>query len=708
MNDSLAGNTPPNSPDVSIRLLVVEDDATTRMLVRSMCTREGYEVVLACDGLEGVTRFEEVEPDLVLMDVMMPNMDGFEACRRIRRLDRSEGTPIIMLTGADDIAAIAQAFDAGATDFITKPINWPLLMQRIRYAIRGGQLWRESRRNRLRQDSVRRIAQIAFWSWDPLTHAFDWSDDLESLLGHRGEVLSTLESLIDHVHDNDRERVRRAFSAAEAAHLRIELEFRLLAEEGERIIRLVGERGGEGRDTERLFGAVQNITDTRRAEALVDYLALHDELTGLGNRRLFGRTIQQFTSEQRDAQHPVMLVAWLDLTRFHRYNDELGETVGDTLLKLVAQRLRTLVDEGEVARVGGDEFAVLIHAPDVSEATLSFEHLLDALDAPFKIADDETHIAVSAGVACCPDDALQAEELLALAQEAQRHARVQGRRVLAARDIDAPRSGGSLDIERALRRAIANQEFHLVYQPQMSLREGRIVGVEALLRWKHPERGLVSPVEFVPVLEETGQILEVGAWVVAEACRQARRWELAGTPLRIGINLSPRQFLEPGLFEVIVENTRGAGVSSRLIELEITESLAMQNPDRAINLLERLRALGYRVAIDDFGIGYSSLEYLLKFPLDVIKIDRAFVTRITERQADRAIVRAITAIAQTMGATTIAEGIETLRQCDFIEALGVSEIQGYLIGKPMPVPDLEKLLKHFRRPGIAGDGQAES
>ncbi len=701
MNESLSGSPTDNEGEALIRLLVVEDDATTRMLVRSMCAREGYDVVLARDGCEGVAQFEDAEPDLVLMDVMMPNMDGFEACRRIRRLDRAEGTPIIMLTGADDIAAIAQAFDAGATDFITKPINWPLLMQRIRYAIRGGQLWREARRSRLRQASVRRIAQIAFWSWDPMSRAFEWSDELESLLGYTGESLATLEDLIDYVHDNDRERVRRAFQTAESADLRIELEFRLQGKDGERIIRLVGERGGEGRDSERLFGAVQNITDTRRAEALVDYLALHDELTGLSNRRLFGRTIQQFTSAQRDVSHAVLLVAWLDLARFHRYNDELGETVGDTLLKLVAQRLKMLVNEGEVARVGGDEFAVLIQAPDVAEAMQSFEHLLDALDHPFKVAEDELHIGVSAGVACCPDDAVQPEELLALAQEAQRHARNQGRRVLAAHEIEAPRSGGSLDVERALRRALANGELHLVYQPQMSLREGRIVGVEALLRWQHPERGLVSPVEFVPVLEETGQILEVGAWVVAEACRQARRWELAGTPLRIGINLSPKQFLEPGLFEIIVNSAREAGVSSRLIELEITESLAMQNPERAINLLERLRALGYRIAIDDFGIGYSSLEYLLRFPLDVIKIDRTFVTRITERQADRAIVRAITAIAQTMRAATIAEGIETLRQCDFIEALGVSEIQGYLIGKPMSVSHVEKLLESFCRPGIS-------
>ncbi len=681
------------------KLLIIEDMQATRMLVKGMLSKQGYEVLQAENGAEGVVLFEREHPDIVLMDVMMPVMDGFEACRRIRALDRAEGTPILMLTGAEDIEAIEQAFEAGATDFITKPINWALLTQRIRYALRGGQLVREVRQNRLRQASAQRIAQLGFWSWKPSDDSLEWSEDVAELLGQAPERIATLEALLPYVRADDRERVQREFRAAGTADLRLDLELRFAGSGGERIIRMIGERGVEGRDLDRFFGAVQNVTDSRRAEALVDYLALHDELTGLGNRRLFSQSIRRDLERLHLTNQGVLLVGWIDLSRFHRHNDMLGEAAGDTLLRQVAQRLRLQAVNGEIARVGGDEFAVLLHADDNAAALHRFGHLLDGLDHPFRVHDQETFLTCTAGAACFPDHGSDPEQLLTLAQEAQRQARSQGRRIVQSGEITAAVRTNTLDLERALRKALDKDEFHLVYQPQMDLRHGRIVGAEALLRWQHPERGLVSPVEFIPILEECGLITAVGAWVIEEACRQARQWELAGTPLRVGINLSARQFHDPALFDTIVTASGRSGVAAGSIELEITESLAMQNPEHAIELLKRLRKLGYKIAIDDFGIGYSSLEYLLRFPLDTIKIDRAFVHRITESQADRTIVRAITAMAQTLGLTTIAEGIEHLRQCDFIEALGVTEIQGYLIGRPMPPAELHRLLGTFARPG---------
>jgi len=683
------------------KLLIVEDMKSTRLLIKGVLGKEGYTVLQAENGAEGVELFKREAPDVVLMDVMMPVMDGFEACRRIRQLDRDEGTPIIMLTGAEDIEAIEQAFEAGATDFITKPINWPLLSQRVRYALRNGQLVREVRQNRLRQTSAQRIAKLGFWSWTPSEDIFEWSEDAASLLGYPIDHLNGLDAFIDSIASEDRERVRRTFLLAGSSDVRIELEVRLKGESGERIFRVVGERGTEGSDLDRLFGAIQDVTDTRRAEALVDYLALHDDLTGLGNRRLFSQSIRNHLEALRKSNNRKLVVGWIDLLRFHRHNDALGESVGDALLIQVGQRLRMLAIDGEVARVGGDEFAVLLLVDSYDEGLDRFKHLIDGLDHPFKVDAVEAFLTCSAGIACFPEDSADAEELLTLAQEAQRLARTQARKIVRGRECDGQVRSDILDVERALRKALTNNEFHLVFQPQMNLREGRIVGVESLLRWKHPVRGFVSPVEFIPLLEESGHIVDVGAWVIREACLQAQRWDAAGTPLRVSINLSPRQFQDPTLFDTIITATRDAGISARSIELEITESMAMQNPEHAIAMLARLRELGYTIAIDDFGIGYSSLEYLLRFPLDVIKIDRTFVTHITESQSDRAIVRAITAIAQTLGSSTIAEGIETLRQCDFIEALGVNEIQGYLIGKPMHAPELEALIHGFVRPGRA-------
>ena len=241
-----------------------------------------------------------------------------------------------------------------------------------------------------------------------------------------------------------------------------------------------------------------------------------------------------------------------------------------------------------------------------------------------------------------------------------------------------------------------NNQFVLHYQPQMALRGNRIVGVESLLRWQHPVRGMVPPVQFIPLLEDMGLIHEVGNWVLQEACRQATVWAKAGMPLRVAVNLSPRQFMGTELFGLIQSAVEAHQTPAHLVELEITESLAMQDPDRAIELLTQLRAAGHKVAIDDFGIGHSSLEYLLRFPIDTIKIDRAFVMRVTETETDRAVIRAITAIAQSLQLTTVSEGVETQRQCDFMEALGASEIQGYFISRPLPEPALTAFVQNFK------------
>lgn len=682
------------------KILVVDDDTPTRMLLKSVVGKQGYDLIEAADGERAVALFESERPDLVLLDVMMPIMNGYVACARIRTLDNGEGTPVVMLTAADDIDAIEAAFTAGATDFITKPISWPLLIQRVRYALRGGTLTRELRQNRLQQASARLIAKLGFWEWHPDDGRLSWSDDLQLLLGVRPQAITTVEHLINHVHRDDRNRVRRNFLIPPLQGERFELEVRFKAGNEERIVRMVGERGNEGSDHDRVFGAFQDVTDSRRAEALVDYLAFHDDLTGLANRRLFIREVREalLASEGIDGQ--TLLVGWIDITRFHRHNEALGEAVGDMLLTLVAKRLRAMAPENtRIARVGGDEFAVMLSGHGDEDALNRLKMLLECLNAAFVAGRHETFLTFSAGFASFPGHGSDAEQLLLLAQEAQRKARSQGRQVAVAMPDGGKQSSKALDIEHALRRALENKEFHLVYQPQMDLRLGRIVGVEALLRWHHPERGLIPPVQFIPLLEEIGLISVVGNWVLEAASRQAAAWAQAGTPLRVGVNLSPRQFVDPELFSQVCRATRTAQLSNDLLELEITESLAMQDPDHSIDILDRFRRQGFHIAIDDFGIGHSSLEYLLRFPIDAIKIDRAFVINITANQADRAIVRAVTAIGQTLGLKIIAEGVETLRQCDFIEALGVTEIQGYLIGKPMLPVELNQLLDCFVRPG---------
>ena len=683
-------------------LLAVDDDPTTRKLVQAVLSKQGYRVLLAPDGQAGVEAFTANRPDLILMDVQMPGMNGFDACGLVRQLD-GDATPIIMLTGSEDLESIERAFNAGATDFITKPINFPLLAQRVRYALRSSQLNRELRGVRQRQAAARRIAGLGFWDWNAEANTLEWSDDATDLLGDDLQLPTTLADLLFLVHPADRNRVGQAFQAVRETGGKLDVEFRLPDGEaaGERIITMTGERAEEDDPMQpvRVFGAFQNVTDSRHTQAMVDYLALHDELTGLANRRLFVRQIRDFFAAPETAQ-AGLLVGWIDLARFNRVNEALGESSGDALLAQVAQRLKSAsASAGHVglARVGGDEFGLALRCRSEAEAEDKLQRTLQALDLPFVINDQEVFVSVCAGWTLSMHHGQEPEPLINQAMDAQQQARSQGFKTLKAPQSASPsRSFGSLDVELDLRKALQSQQFCLHYQPQMALRGNRIVGVESLLRWQHPVRGMVPPVQFIPVLEDMGLIQEVGAWVMGEACRQAKVWSDAGMPLRVAINLSPRQFMGNELFGQIEAAVQAHQTPRHLVELEITEGLAMQDPDRAIELLTRLRASGYKVAIEDFGIGYSSLEYLLRFPIDTIKIDRAFVMRVTDTETDRAVIRAITAIAQSLQLTTIAEGVETQRQCDFMEALGASEIQGYFISKPLPEPALTALVRDFK------------
>lgn len=685
------------------KLLVVDDDAPTRRLLRSVLGKQGYEMVEAANGVEAVAQVQAQRPDLILMDVMMPELDGYGACAQIRLLDADDCLPIIMLTGAEDMDAIESAFNAGATDFITKPINWALLTQRVRYALRTAALNKELRRNRFREASIRKIARLGYWDWNLQNSSVRWSDQINSLTEAGTQGRDFFDSFISKLHPGDQARVRQAFLSARDEGRRVDLEMRISIEQDERVFRLVGERGSQAEDIDRVFGVYQDVTESRKTQALVDFLALHDELTGLSNRRLFIQQASQALEKARAVTDAHLLLGWLDLTRFQRYNETLGEAGANRLLVQVAQRLRTkmLGNSGsEVARVGGDEFAIMLQADSAAEAIERFTQLLDGLSYDFKFDEQELFLSFSAGIALYPDHGAEAEQLLAKAQDAQRLARSQGRVYLSAvNDIDQfHRQQEALELEHALRKALDNQEFFLEYQPQLEFASNKIVGCEALLRWRHPKRGVVSPVQFIPMLEEFGLINEVGAWVLQESFRQAAQWVGAGLPLRMSANLSPRQFLDPNLFDTVAAAVQQAGVPPQLIELEITESLAMQDVRHTIQLLDRFRREGFKIAVDDFGIGHSSLEYLLRFPIDVIKIDRAFINNITGTRADRAIVRGVTVMAQTLNLSVIAEGVETQRQSDFIEALGVNEIQGYLIGKPMSPEALEQFVRNFKRP----------
>ena len=422
-------------------------------------------------------------------------------------------------------------------------------------------------------------------------------------------------------------------------------------------------------------------------EERIRHQAYHDSLTGLPNRASFAEHLEEAMRRAKRAGWPLALL-FLDLDHFKRVNDSLGHDAGDRLLRVAAERIRRAVREADMLfRMGGDEFTVLledVRGPE--EAAMVSSRVLEAMAEPLQLQHHELSVTASIGIALYPRDDVVAERLVKSADTAMYRAKELGRNRYA---FFAPEMNERVEsqilIEAALRRALKNEEFVLHYQPRVSAASGRATGAEALLRWRHPEWGLVEPARFIPLLEETGLIVPVGAWVLAEACRQAKAWQDAGLPpLRVSVNLSSRQFRSETLFDSVTEALRASRLQPQLLELELTESLLVENVEHAMGVMGKLKAIGTAISIDDFGTGYSSLGYLKRFPIDSLKIDKSFVRDIATSPKDAAIVKAISALARSLGIGLIAEGVEEAWQAEFLRGQQCTEMQGFLFSHPLP------------------------
>ncbi|MCC2956435.1 EAL domain-containing protein [Massilia sp. IC2-477] len=447
-----------------------------------------------------------------------------------------------------------------------------------------------------------------------------------------------------------------------------------------------------------LIAYLTDITERKQAEEQLHHLAYYDELTGLPNRTLFARLVDQalMVAQRNEAAGCVL---FMDLNRFKRINDTLGRKIGDELLRQVAQRLRdTLRDEDVVARLSGDEFAVgLFDIRQHFEATTVAQKLQAALDAPFFIAGHDLRVGASIGISVYPQDGSDAETLLGLADIAMERAKqldANPDRSVAFYSQDMNQGMQErMRIESGLRHALGNGELTLYYQPKFEIGTDRIVGAEALVRWVHPERGIVPPGEFIPLAESTGLIVQVGEWVLEQACAQAAIWQRAGIePLRLAVNVSAREFT-PSLPGRVADTLARYQLDASWLELEITESTLMHDFERVTAIMDDIHQLGVALSLDDFGTGYSSLSYLKRFPIDTLKIDRSFTTGIPEDQSDCAIAGTIVSMAQQLGLRVIAEGVETLEQLAFLRESGCDEVQGYLYSKPLPAADFERSLR---------------
>jgi diguanylate cyclase (GGDEF)-like protein len=439
-----------------------------------------------------------------------------------------------------------------------------------------------------------------------------------------------------------------------------------------------------------------DITERKHAEDKILHQAYHDGLTRLPNRVLFKDRLEQSLAFARRMQHKKVALLFIDLDRFKLVNDSLGHAAGDQLLQQVAERLRGIVRQSDtLARLGGDEFTILLPDVDhVEEAMLVAEKVLAAMKQPFALGGRDIFVSASIGISMYPDDGADVDVLMKHADTAMYRVKKQGRNGfhLYTQALDE-RSLRRLELENQLHQALAREQLVLHYQPQFDLATGRIRGVEALMRWQHPELGFVSPAEFIPLAEESGLIVPIGAWLLETACRQARTWRDAGySDLVMSVNLSVRQFFREDIAHLVMHAIETNGLGADVLELEITESVAMEDVAYTTRTLEALAAGGVQLAIDDFGTGYSSLSQLKKMPVGLLKIDRSFVQDLTSCADDAAIVTAVITMAHRLGLKVIAEGVECDAQLEYLRAQHCDFAQGFLLGRPLPVWELEALL----------------
>lgn len=663
-------------------ILVVDDEIVTRQILKHQLTAAGYRVIEACDGREALAIAFSTPVDLVLMDVSMPKLNGMQAIRLMRQAFTQAALPVVMMTSCEGRQQIIEAFENGANDYIAKPIDHQITLARIQAQLVLKKAQQALKESEERYALAAQGTNDGLWDWNLVTGQLYFSPRWCEMLGQTDPNWNPQgDQWLELVHHEDRRRVTSDLEAhllGETKHF--ETEVRMLS--APNTFRWMLFRGLAVKDADgiacRIAGSLTDITEGKVADAL----------TGLPNRTLFRDRLTRCVEQLSRNPARKFAVLYLDVDNFKLINDSIGHDTGDEFLVAFARRLDAGLRKSDaiLARLGGDEFAIVIeNIRGSGDAIAVAKRLHERLKAPFPVGGREILTRASIGIVIAADQNETAEQLLRKADTAMYHAKRQSTLpyCVFSQEMLVEQSTRLL-LGSELRYAIRRDELNLVYQPLIDLRTRRTTGFEALLRWNHPVHGAVSPVDFIPIAESNGLIVDIGKWVLEQACLQAARWNHDNDqPVIVSVNVSIRQLASDGFVETVRNTIAASGLDPKLLKLEVTESLLMQNPDETITLLERLRSAGVTIAIDDFGTGYSSLSYLHRMPLDVLKIDRSFVSEMLQSQKHMAIIRTIVALAESLQLQIIAEGIETDNQLLQLQGLGCHLGQGYWFSKPV-------------------------
>lgn len=696
------------------RVLLVDDDEVNLLLTAAALRERGFDVTEANSGGDALAHLSARTPDVVVLDALMPELDGFETCSLLRATPGFESLPVLMLTGLDDEASINRAYQAGATDFFVKSPQWSLLEGRLRYLLRSSRTRLELERSKARLARAQDLARMGSFEWRRgVTASFAISAEGLRVFGRGPQDRLDFVGVMRMVPLDDRHVFLRLLRDVIAHTSVLVTDLPLTLPDGrQRVVHIeaepeFNEQGGVNGYT----GILQDVTDRRQAEDRIRQLAHFDALTSLPNRRQLIWRVERAIESARRGGHEVGLLL-IDLDRFKVINDTLGHAAGDELLVEVGRRLRGCVRHSDqimegvleglsnrshrgleaVGRLGGDEFVALLpEVTDERDAERVVQRVLDALREPIFVGGQECFVTASIGIALYPRDGQTMADLLRNSDVAMYAVKSQGRNASA---VYSPQLAGhgkqKLELESALHKALERNEIVLHYQPKIDVRAARMVGAEALMRWQRGNE-LVPPADFIPLAEETGLIVPLSEWALKEAARQAKLWQLQfGFSDSIAVNLPSRLFERTDLVEHIHQCVSAYGVPHRSIQLEITENNLMKDLQNVIPSLHRLNEVGVEISIDDFGTGYSSLAYLTTLPISEVKVDRTFVRDLGITPQSSAVVTAIIALARALGLRVIAEGVETLRQMEVLHRLGCSLMQGFLFSKPLPADELER------------------